>query len=59
MTVGSHYLNVVHVAHYVHNYLSSSNQRLIYQLSHTKTPCLAFTSTHFGARLRHPPGVPP
>lgn len=58
MTVHYHYLNVVHVARYVHNYLSSSNQRLMYQLSHTKIHCLNITSTYFSARHRHPHGVP-
>jgi len=58
MTVHSHYLNVVHVAHYVHNYLSSSNQRLMYQLSHITTHGLAITSTYFSAHHRHCHGVP-
>jgi hypothetical protein len=56
MTVRSHYLNVVHVALYVHNYLSSSNQRLMYHLTQTKARCLTITSTYIGARRRH--GVP-
>jgi hypothetical protein len=58
MTVHYHYLNVEHFAHYVHNYLSSSNQRLTYQLSYTKAQCLIIISTPFGAPRRHPHGVP-
>ena len=33
------YLNVVHTMHCVHNYLSSSNERLMHHFSYTKLHC--------------------
>jgi hypothetical protein len=41
--------NVVHTVHYVHNYLSSSNQRLMRHFSYTELHCLTKTPTRFSA----------
>jgi len=47
------YLNILRTTHYVYNYVSSSNQKLMHHLSYTKLHCVTNTPTSFGARRRY------